>query len=72
MLGCSDGSLMILSTADLDLIQRASQIEGEATIVDMSPDGMHIAMADSDRCVYICCLMDIYSSNCKSGTHCHC
>lgn len=53
LIGCSDGSLLILSTADLDLIQRASQIEGEATMVDMSPDGMHIAMADSERCVGI-------------------
>jgi len=53
VIGCSDGSLMILATADLDLIQRASQVEGEATLVDMSPDGMHIAMADSELCVGI-------------------
>jgi WD40 repeat protein len=53
MVGCSDGSLMILSTADLDIIQRACQVEGEATLVDMSPDSMHIAMADSENCVGI-------------------
>ena len=51
MIGCSDGSLLILATADLDLIQRASNVEGAATLVDMSADGMHIAMADAECCV---------------------
>jgi cilia- and flagella-associated protein 251 len=53
VLGCSDGSLMILATTDLDLIQRSSQVEGQATMVALSPDGTHIAMADSERCVGI-------------------
>jgi hypothetical protein len=44
---------MILATTDLDLIQRSSQVEGQATMVAMSPDGTHIAMADSERCVGI-------------------
>ncbi|KAJ1490898.1 WD40-repeat-containing domain protein [Baffinella frigidus] len=51
VVGCTDGSLLILNTADLDLIQRASQGDAGATKLAFAPDGMHIAIADTDACV---------------------
>jgi len=54
IVGCQDGALLILSTTDLDLIQKSAQVyEAAATDVKFSPDGMYVAMADAQNCVGI-------------------
>ncbi|EKX39032.1 hypothetical protein GUITHDRAFT_114910 [Guillardia theta CCMP2712] len=53
VIGCTDGSVLIIGVSDLELIQRMSQIDCEITSVQFAPDGMHVAVADAHNCVGI-------------------